>query len=82
MRYWIRSRRSGLSLHRKNNWLTTCRRANPNFFTTSDTETRGETRTDWVGGEETSSFHRTLIVPALKNVDRSRVISENQAPIS
>lgn len=34
-------------------------------------------RTDWVGGEETSTFQRTLTVPALVNVDGSRVIGEN-----
>jgi hypothetical protein len=79
---WVRRDVPVFSLHQKNNWLTTCRRANPKKFTTSDTETRGETRTNWVGGEETSSFQRTLIVPALKVVDRSRVIGENQAPIS
>jgi hypothetical protein len=33
--------------------------------------------TNWVSGEETSTFQGTLTVPALVDVDGSRVISEN-----
>jgi hypothetical protein len=68
----------GLSLHQKNNWLTTCNRANPKEFTTVRCGQReGKTRTDRVGGEKTSTFQRTLTVPALKDVDGFRVIGEN-----
>jgi hypothetical protein len=42
-----------------------------------DTDKKGGNTTDRVSGEETSAFQRKLTVPALEDVDRSRVIGEN-----
>ena len=81
MRYGFIQDEGGHSHHRKNNWLMTRRRANPKEFTNfrygqKNKEGGGE-RTDRVGGEETGTFQRKLTVPALEDVDRSRVIGEN-----
>ena len=81
MRYGFIQDEGGHSHHRKNNWLMTRRRANPKILPISDTDKKKRGgrggRTDRVRGEETGTFQRKLTVPALEDVDCSRVIGEN-----
>jgi hypothetical protein len=55
----------------------TCRRANPKGFTNVRYGQKGEIQTDRISGEETSTFQRKLTIPTLEDIDRPRIIGEN-----